>query len=270
MKNTLPIIAVILLLQVSCNKNKVENSSASSTKENISKNPEKFTVDSVKVDDSIKIDDNLTATFFSSVLVFPQIKDKVLLDSIYAREEIVTSDYSKENILEKLNAKKNQLFEETKASIKDYKPNFKQTWTENSQMKLFSHENDLLTLVYTGDGYSGGAHGYYYEFYDIFDLKNNKKIQLSEVVIDSKDTIWSKILMDNFLKNDLENGQAQMLLVKDIPLNDNFYFDKDNLYFLYNQYEIAAYAAGPVLIKIPFSTVKPLMKPEMKTRLGLE
>ena len=41
MKNTLPIIAVILLLQVSCNKNKVENSSASSTKENISKNPEK-------------------------------------------------------------------------------------------------------------------------------------------------------------------------------------------------------------------------------------
>ena len=128
----------------------------------------------------------------------------------------------------KLNAKKNKLFEETKASIKDYKPNFKQTWTENSQMKLFSHENDLLTLVYTGDGYSGGAHGYYYEFYDIFDLKNNKKIQLSEVVIDSKDTIWSKILMDNFLKNDLENGQAQMLLVKDIPLNDNFYFDKDS------------------------------------------
>ena len=76
--------------------------------------------------------------------------------------------------------------------------------------------------------------------------------------------------MDNFLKNDLENGQAQMLLVEDIPLNDNFYFDKDNLYFLYNQYEITAYAAGPVLIKIPFSTVKPLMKPEMKTRLGLE
>lgn len=270
MKNTLPIIAVILLLQVSCNKNKVENSAVSCTKENISKNPEKFTIDSVKVDDSIKIDDNLTATFSSSVLVFPQIKDKVLLDSIYAREEILTSDYSKENILEKLNAKKNKLFEETKASIKDYKPNFKQTWTENSQMKLFSHENDLLTLVYTGDGYSGGAHGYYYEFYDIFDLKNNKKIQLSEVVIDSKDTIWSKILMDNFLKNDLENGQAQMLLVKDIPLNDNFYFDKDNLYFLYNQYEITAYAAGPVLIKIPFSTVKPLMKPEMKTRLGLE
>ena len=270
MKNTLPIIVVILLLQVSCNQYKEKNSLVSSTKENISKNMEKFTIDSVKVDDSIKIDDNLTAKFSSSVLVFPQIKDKVLLDSIYAREKIKTSDYSKENILEKLNAKKNKLFEETKASIKNYKPNFKQTWTENSQMNLFSHENDLLTLVYTGDGYSGGAHGYYYEFYDILDLKNNKKIQLSEVVIDSKDTIWSKILMDNFLKNDLENGQAQMLLVKDIPLNNNFYFDKNNLYFLYNQYEIAAYAAGPVLIKIPFSTIKPLMKPEMKTRLGLE
>ena len=97
MKNILPIIVVILLLQISCNKNKEKNSSVSSTKENISKNPGKFTIDSVKVDDSIKIDDNLTATFSSSVLVFPQIKDKVLLDSIYARAEIKTSDYSKEN-----------------------------------------------------------------------------------------------------------------------------------------------------------------------------
>lgn len=75
--------------------------------------------------------------------------------------------------------------------------------------------------------------------------------------------------MDNFLKNDLEKGQAEMLLVKEIPLNDNFYFDKEALYFLYNQYEITAYAAGPVLIRIPFSAIKPLMKSEFKTRIGL-
>ena len=73
----------------------------------------------------------------------------------------------------------------------------------------------------------------------------------------------------DFLKNDLENGQSEMLLVKEIPLNDNFYFDQDHLYFLYNQYEITAYAAGPVLIKVPFSAIQTILKSEFKKRLGI-
>ena len=75
--------------------------------------------------------------------------------------------------------------------------------------------------------------------------------------------------MNNFLNGDLENGQAEMLLVKEIPLNNNFYFDQENLYFLYNQYEITAYAAGTVLIKIPFTEIKPLLTPEFKASLKL-
>lgn len=269
MKKLLPIIAASLLLQISCNKETTTVSKISQSSNDSLKVPEKFEIDSVKIEDSLKIDANLTADFSSKILVFPKIINKVLLDSIYSREQIKLANYSKTDLQEELRNKKDQFFEETKNSLKDWKPDFKQTWTAHSDMDVHSHENNLLTLVYTGEGFSGGAHGYYYEFYKVFDLKSNKTIQLSDVVLDPKSSLWSKILMDNFLKNDLENGQAQMLLVKDIPLNDNFYFDKENLYFLYNQYEIAAYAAGPVLIKIPFSTIKPLMKTEMKTRLGL-
>lgn len=269
MKNSIPLFAALLLLQISCNKKNQETSVSSSTTENAIKTPEKFTIDSIKVDDSLQITDKLTASFSSSVLLFPRLKNKALLDSIYSHEEILTQDYSEEKVSEIINAKKEKFFTDTKNSTKDFTPNSKQTWTSNSYMKLFSHENDLLTLVYKDDGFTGGAHGYYSERYEVFDLKNNTKIQLSDVVVDSKDAIWSKILMDNFLKNDLEKGQAEMLLVKDIPLNDNFYFDKENIYFLYNQYEITAYAAGTVLIKIPFATIKSLMTPEIKTRLGL-
>ena len=49
-----------------------------------------------------------------------------------------------------------------------------------------------------------------------------------------------------------------------------FYFDKENLYFLYNQYEITAYAAGPVLIKIPFSDIKLMVKPEFLKRIAVQ
>ena len=136
-------------------------------------------------------------------------------------------------------------------------------------MTIFSNKNDLLTIKYSGDGFTGGAHGYYYEFYKVFDLQTKKTLQLSDVLSDKNPKIWSKILMDHFLKNDLENGQSEMLLVKEIPLNDNFYFDQDHLYFLYNQYEITAYAAGPVLIKVPFSAIQTILKSEFKKRLGI-
>ena len=136
-------------------------------------------------------------------------------------------------------------------------------------MTIFSNKNDLLTIKYSGDGFTGGAHGYYYEFYKVFDLQTKKTLQLADVLSDKNPKIWSKILMDHFLKNDLENGQSEMLLVKEIPLNDNFYFDQDHLYFLYNQYEITAYAAGPVLIKVPFSAIQTILKSEFKKRLGI-
>lgn len=269
MKKLLPLFVTVLLLQISCNKETTTVSKISQPSNDSLKTAGKFEIDSVKIEDSLKIDANLTADFSSTVLVFPNITNKALLDSIYSREQIKLANYSKTDLQEELRHKKDQFYEDTKHSLTDWKPDFPQTWNSNSDMDVHSHENNLLTIVYTGEGYGGGAHGYYYEFYKVFDLKNNKTIQLSDVVLDAKSPLWSKILMDNFLKNDLDNGQAQMLLVKDIPLNDNFYFDKENLYFLYNQYEITAYAAGPVLIKIPFSTIKPLMKTEIKTRLGL-
>ncbi|MCB4235346.1 RsiV family protein [Kaistella anthropi] len=129
--------------------------------------------------------------------------------------------------------------------------------------------DDFITIQYTASGYTGGAHGYYNEIYKVFDLKTNKTLQLSDILKVQDAEIWSRILMDHFLKNDLEKGQAAALLVKEIPLNNNFYFDKEYLYFLYNQYEIAAYAAGSVLIKIPLSEIKPFLNDEFKTRLKL-
>ncbi|KIA88699.1 DUF3298 and DUF4163 domain-containing protein [Kaistella jeonii] len=269
MKNFFVISITLSLFLFSCNKEKKTVEAASKVKEKTIIVPEKFEVDSVKVDDSLKVDKNLTIAFRSKLLVFNQIKDSALLDSVYARENIHSTNYSKANLTKELEAKKAKFYKETKDGLKDWKPDFKTTWNNNSDMTVYSNRNDLLTVKYSGDGFTGGAHGYYYEFYKVFDLKNNKTLHLSDILTEQDPKIWSRILMDNFLKNDLGKGQAEMLLVKEIPLTENFYLGKDHLYFLYNQYEITAYAAGPVLIKVPFSAIKPLLKSEFKTRLGL-
>lgn len=269
MKNLFAILTILFFAAISCNKAKKMHEGTSATTKINDSLPEKFAIDSVQIDDSLKITENVTAAFQSKLLVFPQIKDSILLDSIYSKTEIHPTNYSKAHLLKELQAKKSQFYQETKDGLQGWKPDFEQTWNNNSDMTIFSNKNDLLTIKYSGDGFTGGAHGYYYEFYKVFDLQTKKTLQLADVLSDKNPKIWSKILMDHFLKNDLENGQSEMLLVKEIPLNDNFYFDQDHLYFLYNQYEITAYAAGPVLIKVPFSAIQTILKSEFKKRLGL-
>ena len=269
MKNIFGLFFVLLLTLLNCKK---EDSSAvkiaeSSKAEEVMVNL--LSTDSVQVADSVKLDENLTAAFKSAVLVFPNLTNKTLLDSIYLPVNIKLKEYSKENISMELNAQKKQYYDDTKKALEDWKPDFAQTWEQNSDMKLFSELRDFITIKYTSDGYTGGAHGYYNELYRVFDLKTNKNIQLADLLKVKDAKIWSRILMDHFLKNDLGKGQAEMLLVKEITLTENFYFDQEHLYFHYNQYEITAYAAGPVVIKIPLSEIKPFLNQDFRTKLNL-
>ncbi|MCQ4035027.1 RsiV family protein [Kaistella montana] len=269
MKKVSAIFSVILLTFFSCTKTEKQVSESSTKSDSTKIVTNIFTIDSVKVDDSLKIDKNLTTAFKSKILVFPNISNKTLLDSVYSATNIKLDTYTKDHLLQELQKKQNDFYENTKESLNDWKPDFKQTWDETSSMKLFSTQGNYMTIQYTGSGYTGGAHGYYNEIYKVFDVSNHKTIQISDLIINQDPKIWNRILMTNFLENDLEKKQAEMLLVKEIPLNRNFYFDKDNLYFLYNQYEIAAYAAGPVLIKIPYTEIKPFLNPDFKAKMNL-
>ena len=269
MKNIFAVLFLIFLAFFSCKKAENSNAKTSEKAETKEVSAKLLATDSIKTIDSSKLNENLTAIFRSSVLVFPNLTNKVLLDSIYAPLNLKLKEYSKEKISAEIDAHKKEYFADTKKSLEDWSPDFPQTWEQNSYMKKFSILNDFMTLQYKADGYTGGAHGYYNEMYRVFDVKTNRQITLADILKVRDAKIWSRILMDHFLKNDLDQGQAQMLLVKEIPLNDNFYFDQDNLYFLYNQYEIAAYAAGPVLIKIPYSEIKPFLTQDFRTKLNL-
>ena len=136
-------------------------------------------------------------------------------------------------------------------------------------MSVFSNTHHMLTLKYTKDEYSGGAHGKYMVYFKVFNLKKNKVLQLSDVLTIQDPEIWDRILSDNFFKADTEKGQAEMLLVKKITPNNNFYFDAEYLYFYYNPYEITAYAAGPVVIKVPLSDIKPFLQADFIKQMDL-
>lgn len=224
-------------------------------------------VDSVKINDSIKVNEVLTAKFSSKVLMFSNLNNIKIADSIYHYADInPLKDYNFRNLDLELQAQKEAYFNSVKKDSKDFKPSFNQTWEENSSMDFLSFKNDILTIMYQNDGYSGGAHGYYNILYKNFDLKKNSVIQVSDVFKDAKSQEISDLLMKYFINKE----QKEMLLEQKITANNNFYFDDKSITFVYNHYEITAYAAGVVEITIPFSVLKPYLKPDFISRNNLK
>ncbi len=274
MKNTVSILALAAFLAVtSCKKtdNQITASSAEAGTE------EKFAVDSVKINDSIRIGDSLAVRYASRMLVFPGVKDKALLDSIYFQDKKI-QDFSKTGLQALLEKNKNEYFNEMRKDSKDYLSDmtFAQQWYSDMGMNLKSNTNGYLHIEYAWGSYAGGAHDNYGFSERIFDLKNKRKVELKDITSLSK-TKLEALLMKNIntiRSGTTDNGDdvknSEMLLVDVIPATDNFYFDDKNMYFHYSPYEIAAFAAGDLVIPVSWQELKGSLNPEFKERMSIQ
>ncbi|WP_267405473.1 MULTISPECIES: RsiV family protein [unclassified Chryseobacterium] len=273
MKNTVAVLALSSFFIFSaCKKTETQNT----TIETSEPKAEQFVVDSVSINDSIKISDSLQLKFSSKMLVFPSIKDKNLLDSIYMKKNM--SDFSKTGVQNLLQAEKNGYFESVRKDSKDFLSDitFAEVWYEDNKMKLVSHANDYLHIRYYGGSYSGGAHDNYAYMERVFDLKNSKKLELKDI------TSMPLAKIEELLKKNInkinsgttdEKGEvnnSDMLLVDKIPATGNFYFDEKNLYFHYSPYEIAAFAAGDIEIPISWEELKGTLNAGFKERMKIK
>jgi hypothetical protein len=274
MKNTIAVLAFSSLFAFSACK-KSENTDTNTEKTDVV-STEKFAVDSVKVSDSIKLNDSLTLKFSSKMLVLPSITDKKLLDSIYFTNKNV-QDYSKKGIQALVDKNKNEYFNNVKKDSKDWLSDMTnaQRWYSNTSMNFKSNLNDFLHIEYDWSSYEGGAHDNYGFSERVFDLKNNKKVELQDITSAPKNEL-EKLLMKNINKMNGgatdENGKvnnSDMLLVDVIPATDNFYFDDKNLYFHYSPYEITAFAAGDITIPISWEELKGKLKPDFQSRMKI-
>lgn len=236
---------------------------------------EQFVIDSVKINDSLKINEMASAKYESKVLVFPSITDKALLDSIYYNKRTLT-DFSKQGLQNFLENDKNEYFTSVKDRSLDWSSDMRrQDWESGTSMKLISYDNDFLQIEYLFTSYQGGVHGNYAFSDRVFDLKNNEKVDLADI------TTMPKARLEALLKKNIDKipsgttssqgsvKNSDMLLVDVIPANDNFYFDDKNLYFHYSPYDIAAYAAGDIVIPISWDELKGTLNPQFKERMKI-
>jgi len=269
-------VAIMLLsgafLLAACKKKESEKVNVKTE----NKSPEKFTVDSLKVNDSMRINDKLSVNYASKVLIFPTLKDKALLDSIYYDKKGIT-DYSKQGLQSFLDKDKTEFYASVKEDSKEWISDIQnpQTWEAGSFMKLISQNDDFLQIEYLHTSYQGGAHNNYSFGAKVFDLKRNKKLDLKDITTMPKARL-EELLMKNLDKlpsgttdSDGPVKNSDMLLVDVIPANQAFYFDNENLYFHYSPYEIAAFAAGDIVIPVSWKELDGTINPEFKKRMKI-
>ncbi len=269
MKNTATFLSIALLFAVSCKKSANSTDSIASP----DSTPAKFTIDSVLVKDSLTEGNRLELYSSDLVLVFPDIKNKTLQDSIYFNYPEL-KDYSKNGIEKFLKSSVTSEFSRIKKENTE-PADYTERYSSTSKMKLISHSEDFLQLEYFQSLYSGGAHENYSFIDRVYDLKNNRTLVLNDITTIDASKL-SAILRKNI---DLRPGNAsddkgsiansEFLLVDKIPGTHNFYFDDKNLYFHYSPYEIAAFAAGDIIIPVSWKDLEGTLTPDFKSRMKL-
>lgn len=229
--------------------------------------PEIVTVDSLIVHDSSRVAPTLMLEYRKKVLLFTGL-DKPVQDSLYQFElfqEIpYPGEYNAAIIGGLVRERMQSYFRQDQDETDPYIPDYPQTWNENSEMNVFSDRNGFLTIIYTGHGYSGGAHGYAYEQYKVADYRNQKMVQIHDIADVSK-VKWNDLLLKN-----IGSRKEELFEPATLTYTENFYFDDKSLNFVYGQYEIAPYVSGIIEIKIPYSQLGDALKPEFKQRMQIK
>ncbi|MFC4210264.1 RsiV family protein [Pedobacter lithocola] len=142
-------------------------------------------------------------------------------------------------------------------------------YTNNSQQSILYNDNDYVVIDFLADTYTGGAHGYYSSLMYCLDVKSKKQMALSDIVkIDSNSL--QNLLEKNLRKQyNIKAGDELNTVFFDnfLKPNDNFYFNKNGLAFMYNPYEVASYAQGQIVVFIPFAELKPYLTPNFSSRI---
>ena len=116
----------------------------------------------------------------------------------------------------------------------------------NKEYKIVYADGDYLSFYAKEYSYLGGAHGNTIIRVGTISRATGRVLKVGDFVADVKRAALKNALYDGAVKalGGKENLQSEVDVV------ENFYLAKDGLHFVYNEYEIACYAAGSVEVVV--------------------
>jgi hypothetical protein len=165
-----------------------------------------------------------------------------------------------------------RLMEEETNSYGDLQA-FHNNHTADYSQEVVYNDNGWLIVESMNSDYTGGAHGNYASSFLNLDWKGQQSWVLTDV-FNKRDTAQLVPLLQAAARRYFKIGKSQSLggylFDSKIPVTSNFYIVPGGLVFLYNPYEIAAYAAGQICLYLKYEEVKPWLTKAFKERMGIQ
>lgn len=152
-------------------------------------------------------------------------------------------------------------FDDFSKDNKDYS----QTWFMDGKVEVVAQKPQYLSALITFVNYEGGAHPNSNFSYLNYNPVTHKEITLDSLISPEAMPKLTALAEKIFRKNEKLSPTASL---KDsyffendkFSLNQNFTITTEGLKFLYNPYEIKAYAFGTTELLIPFAELKDIAK----------
>ncbi len=155
---------------------------------------------------------------------------------------------------------------EFKASLK-YQPTTPITSGSFIDVKyeVLSPPGDILSLKFNGMGYGdGAAHPYHYSQALNFDLEKGVEVQLFQLF--QSDASYLQVIAD-YCKTELATRDIAFdaFQAGAEPTEENYRnwnITPDGLMITFDEYQVAAYAAGPQIVTIPYAALSSIINPD--------
>ncbi|WP_026903058.1 DUF3298 and DUF4163 domain-containing protein [Pedobacter glucosidilyticus] len=135
-------------------------------------------------------------------------------------------------------------------------------WDQN--FRIAYQDKDFINFAYQSYIYTGGAHGLETIQYFNISKKDYQIIQLKDIFDKDEKAQLNTIAEQIFRKQEglkaNDNLDSYFFDDQKFSLNENFIITNKGLEFLYNPYEIKAYAYGRTMLFIPYQDIKEIIK----------
>lgn len=133
------------------------------------------------------------------------------------------------------------------------------------KIKKLYETDRFVSYLYTQEGFSGGAHGWYLMEGQTFRKSDGRRIDYDIFRAESMDEL-TELVKDNIFSQYFESDKEQFENSLTMENNDFFplpvnvpIFREDGMEFVYQQYEISCYAAGMPACVISYDLLEPFM-----------
>ncbi len=179
----------------------------------------------------------------------------VLRDSVLYLRGFATVSQTMTSLADSLESEWKQQIAEQLAYDPEYKDMLQYTY--HIEGSAVDNGNDsILSYQANTETYLGGAHGSYVVGYYNFNKNTGKLLSIRDIVPADKEKEVLKAMERQLCKDwdaanmtDLQE-KTGITMLGDLYLTNNFLLKNDSIEFLFNQYEIAPYAAGLIDITV--------------------